>query len=126
MSVANLFEIASREKYRFPYRGMISVEDLWDLSPAALDGVYKTLNKTISAQAEGSLMAEREADETTANMVEIVRHIFNVKKEEAKARRAAAENAEKRRHILDILARKQDEALNSKSEEELLKMLDEM
>lgn len=124
--MANLFEIASREKYRFPYKGMISVEDLWDLSPAALDGVYKALNKTMKAQAEDSLMAEREADETTQNMVEIVKHIFSVKKEEAKARKMAAENAEKRRHIMDILARKQDEALNNKSEEELLKMLDEM
>ena len=124
--MANLFEIASREKYRFPYKGMISVEDLWDLSPAALDGVYKALNKTMKAQTEDSLMAEREADETTQNMVEIVKHIFSVKKEEAKARRMAAENAEKRRHIMDILARKQDEALNNKSEEELLKMLDEM
>ena len=124
--MANLFEIASREKYRFPYKGMISVEDLWDLSPAALDGVYKALNKTMKAQAEDSLMAEREADETTQNMVEIVKHIFSVKKEEAKARRMAAENAEKRRHIMDILARKQDEALNNKSEEELLKMLDEL
>ena len=124
--MANLFEIASREKYRFPYKGMISTEDLWDLSPSALDGIYKALNKTIKAQAEESLMAEREADETTANMVEIVKHVFSVKRDEAKARKAAAENAEKRRHIMEILARKQDEALNNKSEEELLKMLDEM
>lgn len=124
--MANLFEIASREKYRFPYKGMITVEDLWDLSPAALDGIYRALNKTIKAQAEDSLMDEREADETTANMVEIVKHIFSVKRDEAKARREAMENAEKRRHIMDILARKQDEALNNKSEEELLKMLDDM
>ena len=124
--MANLFEIASRKKYRFPYKGMITVEDLWDLSPAALDGIYRALNKTIKAQAEDSLMDEREADETTANMVEIVKHIFSVKRDEAKARREAMENAEKRRHIMDILARKQDEALNNKSEEELLKMLDNM
>ena len=124
--MANLFEIATREKYRFPYKGQISVEDLWDLSPTALDGIYKTLNKAIKAQDEESLMTEREADPTTANMVEIVKHIFTVKRDEQKARKAAIENAEKRRHIMDILARKQDEALNNKSEEELLKMLEEM
>lgn len=122
----NLFEIAAREKYRFPYKGQITVEDLWDLSPTALDGIYKTLNKDIKAQDEESLMNEREADPTTANMVEIVKHIFAVKREEQRAKKAAIENAEKRRHIMDILARKQDEALNNKSEEELLKMLDEL
>lgn len=124
--MANLFEIATREKYRFPYKGQISVEDLWGLSPTALDGIYKTLNKAIKAQDEESLMTEREADPTTANMVEIVKHIFTVKRDEQRAKKAAIENAEKRRHIMDILARKQDEALNNKSEEELLKMLDEM
>lgn len=124
--MANLFEIATREKYRFPYNGQISVEDLWDLSPTALDGIYKTLNKAIKAQDEESLMNEREADPTTANMVEIVKHIFTVKRDEQRAKKAAIENAEKRRHIMDILARKQDEALNNKSEEELLKMLDEL
>lgn len=124
--MANLFEIATREKYRFPYKGQISVEDLWDLSPTALDGIYKTLNKAIKAQDEESLMTERETDPTTANMVEIVKHIFTVKRDEQRAKKAAIENAEKRRHIMDILARKQDEALNNKSEEELLKMLDEM
>lgn len=124
--MTNLFEIAAREKYRFPYKGQITVEDLWDLHPTALDSIYKALNRTIKAQDEDSLMAEREADPTTANMVEIVKHIFTVKRDEQRARKAAIENAEKRRHIMDILARKQDEALNNKSEEELLKMLDEL
>ena len=27
----NLFELATRCKYRFPYRGQITIEDLWDL-----------------------------------------------------------------------------------------------
>lgn len=124
--MANLFEIATREKYRFPYKGMISTEDLWDLPMTALDSIYKALNRNVKVQAEESLMSESEADPKAQNMVEIVKHIFSVKREEANARKAAAENAEKKRHILDILARKQDEALNAKSEEELMKMLDEL
>ena len=40
----NMFEVATREKMRFPFKGMISVEDLWDLSVQNLDKVFKTLN----------------------------------------------------------------------------------
>ena len=40
-----LFEIATRNKYRFPFKGWISTEDLWDLSVQNLDGIFKTLNK---------------------------------------------------------------------------------
>ena len=40
----NKFEIAIRNKYRFPYKGMITIEDLWDLSVTQLDGIFKTLN----------------------------------------------------------------------------------
>ena len=124
--MANLFEIATRKKYRFPYKGMISVEDLWDLSPTQLDSIYKTLNKTLKVQGEESLLSEASTDLTTNNMVEIVKHIFTVKQEEVKARKAAAENAEKRKRILEIMAQKQDEALLNMSEADLQKMLTDL
>ena len=41
----NIFEVATRNKYRFPYRGQISVEDMWDLPVTELDKIFKTLNK---------------------------------------------------------------------------------
>lgn len=121
--MANLFEIATRAKYRFPYKGQISVEDLWDLTSAQLDTIYKTLNKNMKAQGEDSLLTEATVDTTITNMVEIVKHIFTVKRNEAEARKAAVENAEKKRRIMDALAKKQDEALNAASEEDLKKML---
>jgi hypothetical protein len=121
--MANLFEIASRAKYRFPYKGLISTEDLWDLSPAQLDTIYKTLNKNAKAMGEESLLNEVTVDTALTNMVEIVKHIFNVKREEAEARKAAAANAEKRKRLLEIIAQKQDEALLNMSEADLQKML---
>ena len=124
--MANLFEIASKKKYRFPYKGMISTEDLWDLSPDQLDLVYKTLNKNVKAQGEESLLAESSVDENLANMIEIVKHIFAVKQEEIKARQEAAENARKRKRILEVIAQKQDEALHDLSEADLQKMLEEL
>ena len=52
----NIFAMATRQKYRFPFNGQISVEDLWDLSPAQLDRVYKTLKKDQKASNEESLL----------------------------------------------------------------------
>lgn len=45
MELTNIFEAATRYKYRFPFKGMISVEDLWDLKLQDLDSVFKLLNK---------------------------------------------------------------------------------
>ena len=45
MELTNIFEAATRYKYRFPFKGMISVEDLWDLKLQDLDSVFKLMKK---------------------------------------------------------------------------------
>lgn len=122
----NLFEIATRKKYRFPFRGLVSVEDLWDLTPEQLDTVYKVLNKEVKVEGEDSLLTQNATDETTANMIEIVKHIFHTKKEEANARKLAAENAAKKKRVLEVIAQKQDESLLKMSLDDLQKMADEL
>lgn len=123
----NLFEIATRKKYRYPYRGTISTEDLWDLTRGQLDVVYKALRRAAKDQeADDSLLTVAETDSDTANQIMIVKHIFSVKVAEAEACKTAKENAEKKRRLLEALERKQDESLNAMSEEDLKKMLDEM
>ena len=42
--MSNMFEKAVKGKYRFPYKGQIAVEDLYDLPLGSLDTVFKTLN----------------------------------------------------------------------------------
>lgn len=121
------FEIATRMKFRFPYKGLISVEDLWDLPMTALDDIYKTLNKDVKKAEEESLLnAKDTTDAELLAKIDIVKHIFAVKQKEAEDRKAAVANAEKRQRILEIIARKQDESLNNMSEEELVKMLGEL
>ena len=123
----NIFEIATREKYRFPYKGMISVEDLWDLPVTALDGIFKTLNKQMKTAQEESLLETRsKEDEALANQIDIVKHIVFVKRREADERLRAKERREKKQRIMEIMADKQDEALKGKSLEELQSMLEEM
>ena len=122
----SIFEFATKNKLRFPYKGLISVEDLWDLNQIQLDSVYKTLNKEVKQTQEESLMTKNAEDEVLQVKLDVVKHIFAVKQAEALNRAANAEKAEKKRRILEVLAQKQDNALMDKSEDELIKMLKEI
>lgn len=126
-----LFEMASQMKFRYPYKGMITTEDLWDLSPAQLDVVYKNLSKELKATDGDSLIASKSADEGVKanelkNKIEIVKYIFESKRQGEELHRIAAESAAKKQRILDILARKQENALENMSEDDLKKMLNEL
>lgn len=123
----NVFEVATKNKYRFPYRGQISVEDMWDLSVTELDKIFKTLNKQVkTAQEESLLETKTKEDETIENQIAIVRHIVSVKQKEANDRLREKERKAQKQRIMEIMADKEDEALKSKSPEELRKMLEEL
>lgn len=127
MNNISIFEAASKNKYRYPYKGMITTEDLWDLTQAQLDMVYKALNKGVSEAQVSSLMRKvTDVDAELLNKIEIVKYIFNAKEEEAEARKNDAAKHAKKQRILDILAQKQEDALQNMSEDELKKMLDEL
>ena len=127
MNNTNIFEAASKNKYRYPYKGMITTEDLWDLTQAQLDMVYKALNKGVSEAQVSSLMHKvTDVDAELLNKIEIVKYIFNAKEAEAEARKNDAAKHAKKQRILDILAQKQEDALQSMSEDDLKKMLDEL
>ena len=127
MNNTNIFEAASKNKYRYPYKGMITTEDLWDLTQAQLDMVYKALNKGVSEAQVSSLMHKvTDVDAELLNKIEIVKYIFNAKEAEAEARKNDAAKHAKKQRILDILAQKQEDALQNMSEDDLKKMLDEL
>lgn len=127
MSNNELFIKATREKTRFPYKGLATVEDLWDLSMTELDRIYKSLNAQKKQVEEDSLLDTKSTEDEELTMrIEIVKYIFSVKQEEKKAAETARERKEQKQKIMAILASKQDEALHGKSIEELEKMLDEL
>lgn len=118
-----LFETATRKKYRFSYRGSITTEDLWDLDISSLDSIYKELMAEKKESETESLLSEKKTNTVLEAKIEIVKHIFSVKVEEAQAAEQRAENAAKKQKILAILARKQDAELENKSAEELEKLI---
>ena len=125
--MSNMFEKAVKGKYRFPYKGQIAVEDLYDLPLGALDTVFKTLNAEVKKTDEESLLQTKsEEDDILSTKIEIVKYIFNEKLEEKKNRHEAVERKEKKQKIMQIIATKQDEALRNASVEDLQKMLGEL
>lgn len=131
-TINTLFEMASQFKFRYPYtKGMITTEDLWDLKPADLDVVYKNLSKESKATDYDSLIATKSVNEAVKanelqNKIEIVKYIFNHKQQAAELARMAADKAAKKQRILEVLAQKQDTALQNMSEADLMKMLDDL
>jgi hypothetical protein len=123
-----MFEIATREKYRFPSnKGMLSTEDLWDLSLIQLDNIYKTLKVTKKeTEKEGLIEVKTKEDETINGKLEIVEFVFKTKTTEKQVRQDAAEKRERKKHIMSLIAEKQDEALKGKSLEELQAELDSL
>lgn len=127
MTTENLFESATRSKMRFPFKGMISVEDLWNLSLTNLDSVFKTLNAEVKKSEEESLLnTKSKEDEEISNKIEIVKYIVSVKLDEKKKREDAKKNAEMRQRLLEIKAKRQDAALENMSDEDLDKALAEL
>lgn len=119
-----MFESAARGKYRFPFKGQVTVEDLWDLSPKDLDSIFKTLNAQSKKANEESLLASKSATDVVLDTkIEIVRYIVGVKLTEAEREKAAKENREKKQRLAELIADKQDAELREKSVAELQAMM---
>lgn len=88
-----MFEKASRVKLRYSTnRGVLSVEDLWDLSLEQLDPIAINLNKRLKESQTESFIKTRTKDATELELkFNIVKHIIDVKLQEQEERIVAAE-----------------------------------
>jgi len=124
-----MFEIATRNKYRFPYvKGLVTVEDLWDLSVENLDVIFKELNAQVKTQKEESLLStvtksKKEAE--LENKIEIVKHIVSVKLAEREKKAKERERREYKQKILQLIEEKKDKALGDLSVEQLEALIKE-
>ena len=122
-----MFEKATRQKLRFQYKGLISVEELWDLSLEELNNVYMSLSSKSKKKTEDTLITDGKAtkeDRDNTLRMDIVKAIFEVKKKEAENRKVRKEQKDKNQQILSILARKENQEMENKSIDELRAMLE--
>lgn len=123
-----MFEQASRQKLRFQSSiGQLSVEDLWDLpltskSKVSLDGLAVQINRQLKDEQQESFVTPVTSGSDLQVKLDILKHIIRVKMDENQARLQENERAEKKRKIADIIARKEDQSLESLSIEELRTM----
>jgi hypothetical protein len=121
--MSNIFEEASRKKLRFAFSGNISVEDLWDLSVDKLDSLYMILAKKVNDNDGESLIKRAKSKTDDSLRMDLVKHVFNVKSEEAEAKKNLANKKMELNRLKSILAEKQDESLKNKTPEELVAMI---
>ena len=71
-------------------------------------------------------MDGKKEDQDLLNKLDIVKHVFNVKKTEAEAEANAIEKKRQKERLLELIAKKQDAALADKSVEELTAMVENL
>ncbi|MBD8836230.1 hypothetical protein IFU39_00155 [Paenibacillus sp. CFBP 13594] len=127
MTTENIFEIATKTKIRFQFKGLMSTEDLWDLSVENLDSIFKTLNSQLKQVKEESLLNSKTKEDKELDVkIELVKHIVSTKLAEKEAQFKAKAQKEQKQKIQEILFTKQNQELENKSVEELQAMLGQL
>lgn len=120
------FERALRKRYRFPFKGLISVEELWTLGVNDLDSVYKTLKSEQKVTNEDSLIENNSIEnKELTEKIDIVKYIFEIKVDENNKAIKAREKRQKNQRIMELIKKKEDQKLEESSIEELYRLLDE-
>ncbi len=128
-----MFEKAARLKLRFESsNGALSVEDLWDLpltggtaNKTNLDKIAMALSRQLKEEATESFVNKPPRPNGELQLkFDIVKHVIDVRMAEAEAAKNKADSKAKKDRIMEIIAKKQDAALENASTEELLKMVE--
>lgn len=126
MATINIFQYAAKHKLRFPYKGSITVEDLYALPVEELDKIYKVLKREAKAADEESLLEANKKDKDLEVKIEIIKNIVEEKQIAAEKAKKAVETKAKKQRIMEAIAKKDEEAMDSATKEELQQMLAEL
>lgn len=130
-------EKALRLRYRWPSpAGELTLEQLWQLplqshrvgATANLDDTAKEVNRQLKSQGDESFVSQTPSAVKTEleEKLAIVVHVISVRMEEAALAKAAAERAQKKAQLLEILHDRNNEDLRKKTPEELEAMIAEL
>jgi len=119
------FKLASQQKLRFQTnKGLLSTEQLWDLSVNELDELAVALETEHKQSGKRSFIVKSSPKDKTAKLrFDLVLDVLNTKVEEAQAATEAAEIREHNKKIITLISEKQDESLKGKSIKQLEGML---
>lgn len=125
----NIFERASRSKVRFQTRkGLISTEDLWDLSLKHLDSMAGSINQEIEKLGSKSFLSDASTPQSSEMQLklDLLIHVIRSKEQQNKAAETRASNMRQRAALEQILSEKRNEELKGKSVEEIQAMIDQL
>lgn len=115
-----MFEKAARNKLRFPFKGLCTVEDLWDMSLEQLSTLHSYLVDQAKQFDGSSLLATKTlAAKVTDEQIEIVKHVFTTLQAEKEERKTRAERLLQKKKIDGLIAEKKEDSLKAMTIEEL-------
>ncbi|WP_405276539.1 hypothetical protein [Methanobrevibacter sp.] len=124
---------ALSKKVRFEFKGLISIEDLFDLSLKDLDEIYRKLKKEMDEykqySADSLLDKDDEKDETYEELqlkIDIVTAVFDYIKKQQDELQRKIDLQNQRDKILGLIADKENEELSNKSISELKEILNNL
>ncbi|HOV34891.1 MAG TPA: hypothetical protein PLS56_02775 [Candidatus Dojkabacteria bacterium] len=121
----DIFKQASKQKVRFQTsKGVLSVEQLWDLGLTDLDNLAVSLEAEHKESGKKSFLHASTAKDKTAKLkFDVVLDILTTKVDEEAAAKQAREDKEHNKKILELINEKKDESLKGKSVKQLEAML---
>ena len=110
-----------KNKYRFEFKGLIGVEDLFDLKLEDLDLIYRNL-KNEEKDLQGDSLLDTAKNPKVGEIqvkIDVVKAVFDIKQNDIKNAEQALANKAQKEKILAIIEDKENQELSEKSIEEL-------
>lgn len=122
-----MYKQAAKLRLRFSTtRGLLSVEQLFELSMTDIANAIKAVKKILKTTDDDELAfleSTKTVDVENQLRFNILKDVYLTKKEENEAARVTLENKEFNQKILSIIADKEEDSLKGKSIEELKAMI---